>query len=198
MDKKALTTQGTLTGIIMTLVMVGILLGIGFLVLQEFEDSLGTTSTQVDNEQHVLAVDGFYVSANWTSQPCYNAFNIINITDVNTTLVNSDNYTFATTTGKVAAVAGAAYAEVTANVTYTYNAAPSGREGACDGIRETGEAINEIPQWLAIIVIMIIVGIILAIVFKVLPNAGGSESFGGTGSFGGSNRSESSGTVAEI
>ena len=198
MDKKALTTQGTLTGIIMTLVMVGILLGIGFLVLQEFEDSLGTTSTQVDDEQHTLAVDGFYVDSNWTSEPCYNNFNVINITNVTGTLINSDNYTFATTTGKVAGVSGATYAEELINVTYSYNAAPAGREGACDGIRETGEAINEIPQWLAIIVIMIIVGIILAIVFKVLPNAGGSESFGGTGSFGGSNRSESSGTVAEI
>jgi len=41
------------------------------------------------------------------------------------------------------------------------------------GVNDTIDAINEIPGWLDIIVIMSIVGIVLAIVFAVLPGARG-------------------------
>jgi len=87
LDKKA--QLGTLQSIIITLVTVGIVLGIGFLVLQEFEDQM---------------TDG------------------------------SD-------------------AEL--------------------GVNATIAAMNQIPSWLSIIVILAIVGIILAIVFAVLPRSGG-------------------------
>ena len=42
------------------------------------------------------------------------------------------------------------------------------------GVNDTIDAINEIPGWLDIIVIMAIVGIILAIVFTVLPRTPGA------------------------
>ena len=38
------------------------------------------------------------------------------------------------------------------------------------GVNDTIQAMLEIPQWLSIIVILAIVGILLAIVFSVLPN----------------------------
>ena len=82
---------GSLQGIIMTLVTVGILLGIGFLVLEEFKDQM--------------------------------------------------------TPGSEAEL----------------------------GVNATISALAEIPTWLSIIVILAIVGIILAIVFSVLPRAGGSS-----------------------
>lgn len=81
---------GTLQSIIITLVVIGIVLGIGFLVLDEF-------STQMD----------------------------------------------------------------------------TGSE-AQEGVNDTISAIAEIPDWLTIIVIIAIAGIILAIVFAVLPRAGTS------------------------
>ena len=40
------------------------------------------------------------------------------------------------------------------------------------GVNDTIAALNEIPTWLTIIVIMAVVGIILAIVFAVLPRGG--------------------------
>ena len=40
------------------------------------------------------------------------------------------------------------------------------------GVNETIQALAEIPTWLSIIVILAIVGILLAIVFSVLPRAG--------------------------
>jgi hypothetical protein len=40
------------------------------------------------------------------------------------------------------------------------------------GVNETIQALGTIPDWLSIIVILAIVGILLAIVFSVLPRAG--------------------------
>lgn len=85
-NKKA--QLGSLQTIIITLVVVGIVLGIGFLVLEEFRDQM---------------------------------------TD------NSDSW---------------------------------------KGVNSTIAAMNKIPTWLSIIVILAIVGILLAIVFSVLPRAG--------------------------
>ena len=76
---------GTLQNIIITLVIIGIVLGVGFLVLEEFSDQL-----------------------------------------------------------------------------------TAGTEGS-DAVLNTTDALAEIPSWLSIIVIVAIVGIVLAIVFTVLP-----------------------------
>jgi uncharacterized membrane-anchored protein len=40
------------------------------------------------------------------------------------------------------------------------------------GVNETIQALKKVPTWLSIIVILAIVGILLAIVFSVLPKAG--------------------------
>ena len=87
--------MGNLQGIIMTLVIIGILLGVGFLVLEEFRDQVEET-----------ADDG--------------------------------------------------------NASTSYQ-----------GVNDTIDALNEVPDWLSIIVIIAVVGILLAIVFAVLPRATG-------------------------
>lgn len=84
---------GNLQGIVMTLVVIGILAGIGFLVLEEFRDQVESTASEGKN---------------------------------------STSYS---------------------------------------GVNETINAMSEIPTWLTIIVILAIVGILLAIVFAVLPRA---------------------------
>jgi len=43
------------------------------------------------------------------------------------------------------------------------------------GVNNTINAMKKIPTWLGIIVILAIVGILLAIVFAVLPRAGGAR-----------------------
>ena len=43
------------------------------------------------------------------------------------------------------------------------------------GVNDTIQALSEIPSWLTIVVILAIVGILLAIVFSVLPRAGGGS-----------------------
>ncbi len=44
--------------------------------------------------------------------------------------------------------------------------------GAEEGVNDTIQALAKIPSWLSIIVILAIVGILLTIVFSVLPRAG--------------------------
>jgi len=91
---KSLTRRGqigTLQSIILTLVVIGIILGIGFLVLEEFEDQMDAGSA------------------------------------------------------------------------------------AESGVNDTIHALKEIPEWLTIIVILAIVGILLAIVFSVLPRMTGGR-----------------------
>lgn len=50
----------------------------------------------------------------------------------------------------------------------------SGSE-AESGVNDTINALAEVPNWLSIVVILAIVGILLAIVFSVLPRAGGAQ-----------------------
>ena len=80
---------GSLQSIVMALVMIGILLGIGFLILEEFMDQMDDSSE------------------------------------------------------------------------------------AEDGVNQTIQALKELPDWLDVVVIVSIAGVLLAIVFMVLPRAGG-------------------------
>lgn len=82
---------GNLQEIIMTLVVIGILVGVGFLVLQEFRDSLGTAAAPTE---------------------------------------------------------------------------------AYRGVNDTIDAFQQIPAFLPIVIIVAIVGILLAVVFSVLPKSG--------------------------
>ncbi|MHA1873345.1 MAG: hypothetical protein ACTSVB_04455 [Candidatus Heimdallarchaeaceae archaeon] len=84
---------GDLQGIVMTLVVLGILLGVGFLVLESFRDQIEDTASEG---------------------------------------ANASSY---------------------------------------EGVNETINALTEVPSWLSIIIIIAIVGILLAIVFSVLPRA---------------------------
>lgn len=196
MQKKA--QLGTLQAVIIALMIIGIVLGVGFMVLEEFEDTLATDTGTIRNETIAPTDAGIFVMYNYTTNgtiPCYHSFNpllVYNVSDG--ILVTSGNYSYEATTGKfwnltndvVDGLGGHDW-----NVTYTY-----GYGGlSCAGVEETINATQKIPTWLPIIVILLIVGVILAIVFRVLPSAGAGEQAGGGSGFGG--RAES-GTTAEI
>jgi len=164
---------GAIQGIVITLIIIGLILGIGFLVLEEFEDTLGTTVTTVANESIIVTDAGSYTSANSTSSSIF-CFNSFAITDV----LNG------TTTGRIINLTTTFSDSLnTWNISYTYQSSTS---EACQGIESTVDAMNEIPTWLTIIVIILIVGILLTIVFKVLPTNGesGNMSYGGSGGSG--------------
>lgn len=52
----------------------------------------------------------------------------------------------------------------------------AGGNESADAVNDTLQALKQIPTWLPLVVILSIVGIILAIVFTVLPRSGGGSS----------------------
>jgi len=178
---------GAIQGIVITLMIIGLILGIGFLVLEEFEDTLGTTVTTVANESIIVTDAGSYTSANSTSSSifCFNSFAITDVLNGTTTgRITSGNYSYEAATGRIINLTTTFSDSLnTWNISYTYQSSTS---EACQGIESTVDAMNEIPTWLTIIVIILIVGILLTIVFKVLPTNGesGNMSYGGSGGSG--------------
>ena len=181
---------GNLQGIVLSLVVIGIVLGIGFLVLSEFKDTINTDVGSVVNETLTTVGDSVtspeIVATSTTN--CFGNFVPTTVTNATSaTLITSGNYTYNSngTIWYTGIEDFEGFNNSNWNVTYTYTYG----DEACGSIEDTETAMNTIPTWFTIIVILAIVGILLAIVFKVLPNASGSGSFGGKGS---------GGTIAEV
>jgi hypothetical protein len=171
MDKRCQLEK--VTPIITTLLIIGLILGVGFVVLQEFSDNQGDTLGTATNETIILSTSGTYADNNVTADNCFNTFTVSAVYN-DSLLLNSGNYTYQQATGKVILDSDAtSYSGATANVTYTYY---YGTSESCDALANTTDAVDEIPGWLVIIVIIFIVGILLVIVFKILPSMGGTSS----------------------
>jgi len=164
MNEKA--QLATLQGIVITLVAIGILIGIGFLVLEEFQSNLSENVATVNNETITPTDDGVYVNYNYTTAGinCYNGFVpsiVTNATDG--VVISSGNYSY-DSNGKIWNLTSEFPSSW--NVTYTYQYG----DEACSGVESTISATKKIPAWLPIVVILLIVGVILWLVFKVLPS----------------------------
>lgn len=195
---------GSLQGIVLTLVVIGLILGIGFLIFQEFIVLTNDYTTTIINDSIQLAVPAdtrsfIYLKNNISTGDinCWDGASVILVTAYNntalkelTTNAGQLNYTFNGTDGSIKNLTDWPGNVSGYNVTYSY---VSGKE-ACGAIEDTVNATNKIPTWLSIIVILLIVGILLAIVFSVLPSSGGGGGFSFKG-FGGGG---SGGTTAEI
>jgi hypothetical protein len=185
---------GGLQAIIITLVVIGVILGIGFLVLEEFKGNLDDYGATVSVPENIAPTDtGVYVTKNSTTAAinCYNAFAVTQIKNrTGNIIISSGNYTYNANSGLVKNISFYVFSLGNLwNITYTYK---YGKD-SCGGIVDTVDATKKIPTWLAIIVILLIVGILLAIVFSVLPSSGGGGGFSFKGSGGGGG-----GTIAEI
>ena len=180
-----------LQAIIISIVVIGIVLGIGFLVLEEFESALGTDVGTVTNETVSPTDAGIYVAYNYTTDGvgCYNNFVPGIVTNASDgAVITSANYSSVTATGLFKNLTsdvddGAGGNDWNISYTYTY-----GDTAACTGLNETIQATKTIPTWLTIIIILLIVGVLLSIVFRVLPQFGGEEM--GMGNEGGGSTAE--------
>ena len=181
-NKKA--QMNGLVPLVTTLIVIGLLLGVGFLVLDDFKETVNNDAATVTNEviTYPTTTAGTIPAKNATTVDCFNTF-------VGTSLINESsdinygpigtNWTYDGTTGAITNLTTYSTGLTSSvNVSYTYLYGTD----SCTAIELTEEATATIPTWLTIIVILFIVGILLTIVFRVLP-------IGGKGS---------SGTVAEI
>ena len=161
-------------GIILTLIIVGLLIGLAFLVLNSLRTNLTTTTNTVVNESVVPTDTGVYLAYNSTTAGvnCYNTVAILAVVNQSGSVpLAAGNYTVNTFTGLFRNVSGIDDYNRAWNVTYTYK---SGDE-SCEGVAQTIIATKTIPSFLPIIVLIMVVGILLAIVFRVLPGAGGGR-----------------------
>ncbi len=163
---------GNLQGIIVVLILVGILLAAGFFIFDEFQDQIDndvntvtaenstTASAEVyiNNTGYTVANEGancfntFVVTSAQNRSSAHSAINIVNITaDANTGIItNSTDETFDNVT-----------------LSYTYQSGGT----ACLGIETTSIAMLTIPELLGLIVLIAVIGVILAVIFNVIPGA---------------------------
>jgi hypothetical protein len=158
--------------LVITLVVIGLLLGIGILLMTSFMTQMATEVVTVNNES-ANTNQGLirYMTHNWTtSTDCgYNSFNVIYAQNGTAgAYINSVNYTINTNKGWINLTSRDTFTNGTLNVTYTYQRGPEG----CTGIETARTALGIIPEWLVIMVIIFITGIILAFVFKSLGKSG--------------------------
>jgi len=167
-------TKGTLIGIVVALVTIGIVLGLGFMVLDEFGTNLDLDTYTVGNETiDPTTVGGAILAHHYNNTNCWDNLAITSVSNYSTyDVIESANYSWSeegrlwNLTASEILHDGTQYAWI---VNYTYE---SSNSEACLGIEASSTAVNKIPGWLAIIVVMLIIGIMLGLVFKVLPNLG--------------------------
>jgi hypothetical protein len=164
---------GNLQGIIMTLIVVGLLLGAGYLVLSKFIAVYPVETHTVSNETITPTTGGNYTTYNYQDTDCFSNAKVVKVYNQTGAIleIESANYTFSSN-GLLTNITYDALYTPRWNITYTYD---QGIDG-CEGVERTIDATDTIPEFLPIIIIVAVVGILLAIVFKVLPGAvGGKE-----------------------
>jgi len=167
--------KGTLMGIAVALVTIGIVLGLGFMVLDELGTTLDLDTHTVNSEViDPTTVGGAILAHHYNNTNCWDNLAIISVANFSTNdTIVSANYSYSVIgrlwnlTETEILYDGSSYAQWVIN--YTYD---SSNSEACLGIEASTTAVNKIPGWLAILVIMIIIGLMLGLVFKVLPSLG--------------------------
>ena len=171
-NKKGQTS--TLQEIVIGLLVIGIVLGLGILLVREMADTMTDQSATVQNET-ITPANGtiVWLANNQTNIGCWDDFGVTHIindsVDAAEQFIASGNYTIDWRGGVIQAATGSELGD-TWNVTYTYGYDDSAE---CKALEDTINATATIPGWLVIFVIIFIVGILLALVFRYLPTSPG-------------------------
>lgn len=161
---------GNLQGIITVLAVVGILIAAGFFIFDSFKDQMDDYSASVDNETGAyINSTGYTVDEADTTG--FNSFEVTearNATDGTT--ISDTEYTVDSEEGTITNATATTYADV--NVDYNYEYGKSGYTGIVESI----DAMMTIPNLLGLVVLIAVIGIILAVVFNVIPGMGSTRS----------------------
>ncbi len=161
---------GNLQGIIIVLVIVGILLAAGFFIFDEFQNQLDNTANAVTSENNSATVGIAYLNATGytvadAGEPCFNTFAVTSATNrSNNTAIGSTLFEVNANTGLVNSTSSN-WNNV--SISYTYKDGGT----ACKGISDTTIAMLTIPNLLGLIVLIAVIGVILAVVFNVIPGS---------------------------
>ena len=151
--------MGNLGPLVITLVIVGVLIGAGFFVLGELTTSLDDEPFSVSNKP------GYYINGTGyqlgEGTPGAHTFAITLATNQTSGVtINAANYTVSAT-GILSNTTLSTFKAV--NLTYTY----LGGEDAYQGVQDSMTAFMTVPDLLPLIVLIIMVVIILSLVFTI-------------------------------
>jgi len=153
---------------ILTLLMVGIVLGLGIYILTQVGDNLATTAGTVTNESG-LWINITPSTVDYATADGFNTFALTscyaNATGAGTlgsagTLIASGNYSTVADTGAITNATSLNYDDVNCSYTYLY-----GTEASAV-VDTTKTATATFADWLAIIVVVIAAAIVLGIVLS--------------------------------
>lgn len=157
---------GNLQAIILALIVVGLLLGSGFFILDEFLDQTNNNDASVINETNGFINETGYTLAN-SVVPGFNSpsiVTVVNATDNDGNVLLPGNFTVSPN-GVITNASVTTWSNV--NISYSYLRGQT----AFTGVNQTIVALLVVPSLLALVVLIAMVGIILAIVFAVIPGA---------------------------
>ena len=169
---------GNLPGIISTLVVAGILIAAGFFILQTFleEDQFSDTPGAVTNETGLTIVNTTTSTVAHAADAGFNTFvvsacygNVTGLGVGNTLAPNVTlavgNYTVGASTGVITPTTTANYTDVKCSYTFLYG------ESAYTSLNDTIDAVGTIPDLLGLIILIAVIGIVLAVIFNIIPGA---------------------------
>lgn len=178
--------NGKLSAIVITLTLVGIALGLFYVISSDLKGSMNNVAGVVYNETITFPDEqAMGVNVSTSGIPCFNNMKLTWATSANQTGLNIGiaNYTYDeyglvknatadygagleddfTTPGKV-------------NISYTYE---YGAEG-CEQMETTETALETLPNYFDVIVLVLVIGVLMFIIWKFAGEALGSSRSAGT------------------
>lgn len=156
---------GILITLISTLILVGVVLTTGWLLDDQLQEQIGKTAYSTINE-----TDGYINSTGYTlDSASLVGSSDFSITEIyNGTLgsgtINSANYTVSVD-GVIRNATTVNYNNV--SISYTFNAGEEGYKG----IEDHADSMTTVVDFLPLIILVLVIGIVLLILFAVIPNS---------------------------
>lgn len=164
MDKRGMSLD-SLYPAILTIVLVGILIGLGVYILIQTGNSISTDTLKVTNETITnLSTSGNEVSA---ADDCgahsFTGAILVNGSSISGAIPTS-NYSFSST-GEVVVVSGSVWSGNAVNITYTYTGnRDNSTTSSCAVMSTTGDGVGGLSNWIAVIVVVLAAAIVISIV----------------------------------
>lgn len=167
MNKKGAMSLGMLYPTVLTIIIVGILLGIGIYTLSEVSKGVSADNIVVVNESVTfenVTNAGAYVT---TYDDCAaRNFVITSVWNASDGLIPASNYTFSST-GLLTAVTGSPYTDVKANVSYSYTGtARQSTTDPCTTLTTSSTGVGNFASWIAVIIVVLAASIVLGIIIS--------------------------------
>jgi hypothetical protein len=156
-----------LQGVIVSIIIIGILIGAAFLMLEEFlgQDNFLDTGVTVTNETGgYINETGYTVDSSTVRE--FQGLSVTaarNSTSGQTILVG--NYSVDSSTGVITNATTTTWSNVEFDYTYTTVS------DSWVGVNDTITALITIPTLLGLIILILIIGIVLAVIFNVIPGS---------------------------